>query len=137
MSHLDIARAQLRVDEGVKSKPYRDTVGKWTIGCGRNLDDVGLSPEEIDFLLDNDINRAEADAKDLFPTFDLLSDVRKAVLINLSFNIGKVRLAQFKKLRKAVTSEDYEQASVEMLTSLWADQVGQRANRLAKQMRDG
>jgi lysozyme len=50
MSYLDIVRAQLKVDENIKSKPYRDTVGKWTIGVGRNLDDVGLRPKEIDFF---------------------------------------------------------------------------------------
>lgn len=137
MTYRDIARAQLRVDEGVKSKPYRDTVGKLTIGCGRNLDDVGLSDDEIGLLLENDINRADETARKLFPGFDSLSDARKAVLVNMAFNLGETRLALFRKFKRAILEEDYEQASVEMLTSLWADQVGQRAFRLAKQMRDG
>lgn len=137
MSYRDIVRAQLRVDEGVKAKPYRDTMGKLTIGCGRNLDDVGLFQDEIDLLLENDITRAEESARSLFPTFDELTDNRRAVLVNLAFNIGQTRLAQFKKLRKAVVANDFETAHVEMLCSLWADQVGQRAVRLAKLMREG
>ena len=137
MSFRDIAKAQLRVDEGVRFKPYRDTVGKLTVGVGRNLDDVGLSAEEVDYLLENDITTAERTARVLFPTFDKLTDARKAVLINLAFNLGMPRLAQFKKLRAAVQEGDWEQAAVEMGNSLWASQVGARATRLIKQMRQG
>lgn len=137
MSYRDLARAQLKVDEGMRLKPYRDTVGKWTVGVGRNLDDVGLSVAEVDVLLDNDIAVAEATAKTLFPSFDSLSDARKAVLVNLAFNVGQARLSGFVKLRKAVERGDYEAASREMLDSQWARQVGQRAVRLAAQMRQG
>jgi lysozyme len=59
VSYLDITKAQLRVDEAVRAKLYKDSVGKWTIGVGRNLDDVGLRPDEIDYLLDNDVRVAE------------------------------------------------------------------------------
>ena len=37
---------QLMIDEGFRSKPYSDTVGKLTIGYGRNLDDVGITRNE-------------------------------------------------------------------------------------------
>jgi lysozyme len=137
MTYRDIARAQLKVDENIKSKPYRDTVGKWTIGVGRNLDDVGLRPKEIDFLLDNDIEEAESTARTLFPTFDSLSDARKAVLVNMSFNLGLHRLAGFVRFREAVANGQFEAASRHMLDSGWASQVGNRAVRLAKQMKDG
>jgi hypothetical protein len=33
---------ELTVDEGKRLKAYKDTVGKWSIGIGRNLDDVRL-----------------------------------------------------------------------------------------------
>ena len=137
MSYRDIAKVQLKVDEGTKFKPYRDTAGKLTIGTGRNLDDKGLSPQEVDFLLENDLNDAEYDARELFPTFDQLSDARKAVLINMAFNLGRERLRLFRKLRKAVDALDFESAYVEMVSSTWADQTGPRATRLAKQMKDG
>ena len=41
----------LKRDEGFRSHPYRDTVGKLTIGYGRNLDDVGISEREAEQLL--------------------------------------------------------------------------------------
>src|SRR5574341_784631 len=54
---LDVATlmAELKRDEGVRLKPYRDTVGKLTIGAGRNLDDKGISAVEATILLANDI----------------------------------------------------------------------------------
>lgn len=136
MTYRDIVRPQLRLDEGVRLKPYKDTVGKLTIGCGRNLDDVGLRPDEIDYLLENDITAAENTARALF-SFDALSDNRKAVLVNMAFNLGQQRLAGFAKFRAAVAAGDFDAASREMLSSAWASQVGQRAVRLATQMRQG
>lgn len=137
MSYRDIAIAQLKVDEGVRLKPYRDTVGKLTIGCGRNLDDVGLLAQEVDTLLSNDLEIAEAAARVLFQSFDNLSDSRKAVILNMAFNMGQQRLAGFQKFRAAVEAGDYDGASREMLASSWASQVGNRAVRLATQMRQG
>jgi lysozyme len=137
LTYRDILKPQLKVDEAVKVKPYRDTVGKLTIGVGRNLDDIGVRPDEIDLMLENDINVAEATAKVLFPSFDSLSDVRKAVVVNMAFNMGATRLAGFVKVRQLVADGNFDAAAREMLNSGWATQVGNRATRLATMMRQG
>ena len=134
MTYRDIAKAQIKVDEGVRFKVYRDSLGIETVGVGRNIRDKGLSMQEVDLLLDNDLTDAERDARAIFPTFDKLSDIRKAVLLNMSFNMGRERLSKFKKLRKAVQDEDWAEAARQMILSTWATQVGARATRLAKQM---
>ena len=134
MTYRDIAKAQIKVDEGVRFKVYRDSLGIETVGVGRNIRDKGLSMQEVDFLLDNDLSDAERDARAIFPTFDKLSDIRKAVLLNMSFNMGRERLSKFKKLRAAVQDEDWAEAARQMILSTWATQVGARATRLAKQM---
>ena len=137
MSFRDIAKVQLRIDEGVRPKVYFDSLGIPSIGVGRNLRDKGLSMQEIDYLLDNDLADAERDARALVPSFDRLSERRKAVLLNMALNLGRARLAGFKRFLEAVQAEAWEQAAVEMLDSKWAVQVGQRAQRLAQQMRQG
>lgn len=137
MNYLEIAEEQLRRDEGVRAKPYKDTVGKLTIGVGRNLDDVGLSSEEIEFLLANDMDRAATDARRLVPKFDALSETRKAVLLNMVFNLGAARLAGFRKFLQAVDEFRFDDAAREMLNSTWAQQVSSRAVRLARQMSEG
>lgn len=137
MSHRDIVRAQLRIDEGSRPLPYKDSEGILTIGVGRNLEHVGLRPDEIEYLLNNDITVAETAARVLFENFDGLSDNRRAVLVNMAFNLGQARLAGFKNFRSAVNARNYTQAAEEMLNSKWAQQVGVRATRLAKQMVEG
>lgn len=128
---------ELSRDEDVRTKPYKDSVGKLTIGVGRNLDDKGLSKAEINILLNNDINDSEADLDRTFPWWRQLSDNRQRVLLNMCFNLGIKRLAGFKNMLKDVQNGLFDRAAVEMLDSLWARQVGGRAVRLAKMMKNG
>lgn len=140
MSHRDIVRAQLRIDEGTVDHAYLDSEGYWTIGVGRLIDKRRggkLRPDEIDLMLENDIIAHEADARVLFPSFDTLSANRRAVLVNMAFNLGRERLAGFAHFRAAIRDGAFERAAEEMLDSKWATQVGVRAQRLAKQMREG
>ena len=130
-------REQLIRDEGCRLKPYRDQVGKLTIGVGRNLDDVGLSQTEADFLLDNDIQRATADVIARIPCAQHLDEVRRAVLINMAFNLGIGGLLKFTKALDAVARFEWDRAAEEMLDSKWAQQVDHSATRRADQMRTG
>lgn len=130
---------QLEVDEGRRKRIYLDTASppKWTGGVGRNLTDRGFSDDEIDLMLANDIALAEKDARSLVPGFDSLDDVRQEVLVNMSFNLGKSRLAGFKKFLAAVNAGRFAEAASEMENSAWFRQVGQRAVRLRDAMRTG
>lgn len=137
MDYLDILHAQLRVDEGVRSHPYTDTAGRLTIGIGRNLTDNGLSRGEIALMYDNDLAVAERAARNLVRSFDSLDDARKAVIVNMAFNMGEATLAQFVNTLKFIEAKDWQQAATAMLSSRWAGQVGARAQRLAQSMRGG
>lgn len=136
MTYLEICQAQLPIDEGYKPKPYKDSVGILTIGVGRNLE-KGLSADEIALLLRNDIKEADKTARAVFPAFDTLTEPRKAVLVNMAFNLGHARLAGFVNTLKAVADGRWNDAADGMLASKWAVQVGARAQRLAKVMREG
>ena len=128
---------ELSRDEDVRTKPYKDSVGKLTIGVGRNLDDKGLSKAEINILLNNDINDCESDLDRDMPWWRQLNDNRQRVLLNMCFNLGITRLKGFKSMLRDVQNGLYDQAAVEMIDSLWAQQVGGRAVRLAKLMKNG
>ena len=128
---------ELSRDEDVRTKPYKDSVGKLTIGVGRNLDDKGLSKAEINILLNNDINGCESDLDREMPWWRQLSDNRQRVLLNMCFNLGIPRLKGFKSMLRDIQNGLYDQAAVEMIDSLWARQVGGRAVRLAKLMKNG
>jgi lysozyme len=131
-------RAQLQRHEGVRLRPYRDTVGKLTIGCGRNLDDVGISAGESDVLLTNDIDRAVHGLVVRYPDwFPALDPVRQAVLVNMAFNLGLSGLAGFVRTLDCVARGQFADAADRMLQSKWAKQVKGRATELAAQMRSG
>jgi len=125
---------QIKIDEGFRGKPYLDTVGKTTIGYGRNLDDNPLTEVEAEFLLDNDLKKVSQECC-LLPYFSELSTTRRSVIINMVFNLGMTRFKKFKKMNKALAEKNYLLASIEMLDSKWSKQVGDRATRLAEQMK--
>jgi len=123
-------------DEGLRLTAYKCTAGKTTIGVGRNLDDVGISAEEADMLLQNDLVHIEAQAQ-TFPWYAGLDQVRQAVILSMLFNLGLRGFQGFTNTLKFIETGKYAQAATNMLASKWAKQVGQRANRLAEMMRSG
>ena len=118
-------------DEGLRLKPYRDTVGKLTIGFGRNLDDQGITEDEAETLLQNDIGRTLVELDRAFPWWIGLPDDVQRGLANMAFNLGLTRLRSFKLMLGGLERGDFRRAAVEALASKWADQVGQRAVRIA------
>ena len=132
-----IVKQQLQLHEGLRLKPYTCSAGKLTIGYGRNLDDVGITQDEADALLNHDIDRSVEDARDLVTNFDQLNEVRQAVVVNMMFNLGKSRLSKFVKMLNALEHDDFDRAADEMLDSKWARHVGNRAVELAQLMRNG
>ena len=127
----------IRLHEGSKNKPYKCTAGKLTIGVGRNLDDLGLSEDEIDYLLINDVNRVVKELGTAFPWFSELNEARRDALIDICFNIGMPRLKGFTNALSAMSEGKYTIASLEFLDSRWAEQVGQRAKTVAGMISTG
>lgn len=123
--------------EGLVLKPYRDTVGKLTIGVGRNLDDRGISKATALQMLDEDLDGTEADLDRVLPWWRHVNEVRQRVLLEMAFNMGITTLAGFHQTLEALKDGEYERAAEEMLHSVWAWQVKGRADRLARMMRIG
>jgi lysozyme len=138
-NHFYTVRDELIEHEGLRLKPYRDTMGKLSIGVGRNLDDDGITKDEALYLLDNDIYRIGlllCNAS--FIDFSKIkNEVREGVLIDMAFNLGIEGLSKFKDMLEAIKEDDWDKAADAMLDSLWAKQVGQRAICLAERMRTG
>ncbi|MCG1042495.1 glycoside hydrolase family protein [Mycetohabitans sp. B8] len=128
--------SELSRDEGRRLKPYLDTVGKTTIGVGRNLTDVGIADSECDLLLENDVLRSVTWLDRHLPWWRSLDAVRQRVIINMAFNLGD-KLLTFANTLAAMQRGDYAAAADGMLASKWATQVGTRAHRLASLMRTG
>ena len=126
----------IKKHEGFRAKPYRDSVGKLTIGYGRNLEENGISQYEAEMLLASDIQNCYADCSRL-PGWNTLNEARQAVLLDMCYNLGLARLKNFKKMLAALTLADFAAAAREMLDSRWARQVKTRAVELAEIMKTG
>ncbi len=124
-------------EEGYRQFPYRCTADKLTIGIGRNLEDRGLTINEAKYLCVNDINNAICDLLAHVDKYEELNNARQVVLIDMVFNMGIAGLLKFRKMIEAIEAGDCDTAAHEMLNSLWAKQVGKRANKLAEIMITG
>jgi lysozyme len=130
---------QLRVHEGVRSHAYKCSANMITVGVGRNIDEnggLGLSDDEIDYLLENDIRRCKQELITL-PWFSEIDSVRQDALINMCFNLGMTRLLGFKNALTAMSVGDYDTAADEFMDSRWAKQVGYRAEEVCTMIRTG
>jgi lysozyme len=124
----------LKKHEGLRLKPYRDTVGVLTIGYGRNLESRGITEQEADMMLENDIKWFTRQLQMELPWFDSKPENVKTVLVNMAFNLGVGGLLGFKNTLKLIEDGKYEEASKAMLKSLWAQQVGARAVELSQML---
>jgi len=149
---------KLIAHEGLRLQVYKDTLGIDTIGIGRNLEDRGITKEELDwmdipnmdaiyeygiteadamYLAKNDVQIVEEELVRAHPCVDKLDAVRQLVLMDMAFNMGVPRLRKFQKMWNAVHEKKFDIAAKEMLDSRWAIQVKSRSTKLAHAMHHG
>lgn len=149
---------KLIAHEGMILRVYQDSLGIDTIGIGRNLEDRGISKQELDamdipnintiyehgiteadavYLATNDVQIVENELLAAHPCVAELDSVRQLVLVDMAFNMGVPRLRGFKKMWAAIHKGDYTTAAKEMLDSRWANQVKSRSTILANMMHVG
>ena len=117
--------------------PYKDSVGKLTIGYGRCIEDVGISQDEAILLFKDDIANAANDARRLCSIFDELTRPRQLVLMSMAFNLGYAGFSKWPRFWDAIHRRDWQEASDQILDSKAARQdAPARYRQLARMMRD-
>ena len=149
--NLSLMAKELESDEGVRLYPYTQTKGYLAIGINRNLDNCPLTTEERKrvghdgrtqaitheeaiYLLTNDIKRIAFELNRRIEWWKDLDEVRRRVLLNMAFNLGTTRLLNFTEMLRWTKQGHYRAAAMCLLASIWANQVGERAERLAKML---
>lgn len=120
--------------EGCSLKPYKDTLGKWTIGYGRCLDTRGISGDEAQYLLRNDAALALNHCIETYPWFAGLSEIRQNVVAAMDFQMGDAGIGAFHHMLEALRIGNYQEAAAQMLMSEWASQTPGRAKDMARMM---
>jgi len=135
---------QLKIDEGVKYEIYEDHLGLPTFGIGHLILDsdpeegmpIGteVSEERVKLCFENDLDVAISECTRLYDNWKELPSEVQEILVNMMFNLGRPRLAKFKNFNKAISSRNWQVASIEGRDSLWYRQVTNRAERLMKRL---
>jgi lysozyme len=121
--------AMVKKNEGLRLEPYKCSEGFLTIGYGRNLQRSGggITQQEAEYLLENDVAMAEAMCEREFEWWDSLTIARQAVLIDMVINLGISGLLGFKNMLAAIKARSWQIAGEHLVDSLYAKQVGERA----------
>jgi lysozyme len=141
---LEILKKQLTEDEGCKYEIYLDHLGYKTFGIGHlckatdpeNDLEVGseVSKERVNECFLNDIEKVIEDCTILYDDFYTLPDEAQLIVANMMFNLGRPRLTNFIRMRKAINEGNFAEAKIQMMDSKWAKQVPNRAERLSERM---
>ena len=129
----------LKLHEGVRSHVYLCSACYETLGVGRNISEsgLGLSDDEIEYLLNNDIKRVREELEDTYFWFPALNEARQDAMIDICFNLGLTRLRGFVKAIEAMSREQFDIAADEFMDSRWATQVGNRAVEVTEMISTG
>lgn len=150
----------IRRDEGLRHAAYEDTTGHKTVGFGFNMDSgiarrvwkkAGISvPFDDVYTGKAAINDAHAealgresfsialdDATSLYENFARLSPERKEALLNLSYQLGKPKLAGLESFNAAVRKGAWAEAVRQLLKTKYALQTPDRAREIARKLLRG
>ena len=130
---------QVIVDDIKKHEGFRDTVyscseGYDTIGYGFAIKDLVIDKDVADLILMKKLHTLLQRICIAFPWFEHIDDSAKAVVVNMCYQLGIKGFSKFKKTIYYLETEQYEEASVEMLDSLWYKQTPVRAKELSEQL---
>ena len=129
--------------EGYRNKVYLDTLGKRTVGVGHLcVEDFWEDDKEYeeDFLMDilkKDLQQAIRQADSMCEGLKISEDA-KIIIIEMIFQLGGTGVSKFRKMWQALQQDppDYAEASAQMLDSRWAKQTPNRAQEMAKHMKE-
>lgn len=143
---MDLPRleSQIKQAEGIRLAAYKDSLGLWTAGVGHLLDQgrdwtgVRFSLGQVAAWLEEDLITAQKLSAGLLEWPAMDTDARQNALIELVFNMGLSHWKQFALARRAMSLRDWPESSKQLLSSLWAKQVGPiRSSRIANQIESG
>tara|TARA_R100000700_G_scaffold17656_1_gene24249 strand:- start:67 stop:477 length:411 start_codon:yes stop_codon:yes gene_type:complete len=122
----------IKKHEGFRSKVYKCTEGYDTIGYGFAIKDLTLDENVAELILMKKIQKLLERMLVAFPWFKESPNEIKFVVTNMCYQLGIAGFSKFKKTIYYLETEQYEEASFEMLDSLWAKQTPNRAKELSE-----
>ena len=126
---------EIKKHEGFRSKVYKCTEGYDTIGYGFAIKDLELDEDIAEQILIKKLDSLQERIESKFNWFDDSPQEVRDVVVNMCYQLGVSGFSKFKKTIYLLETEQYDDASIEMLDSLWAKQTPNRAKELSETLR--
>lgn len=145
ITNLDDAKKMTMDFEGVRYRPYKDSLGLWTVGVGHLIGNGRSLPPDMnrEFSHEEVVNLFNADyehhkkAAMSIPGFGKFNKTGQAALVDLTFNMGPRWISKFKQTAKAIAAGNAEGTASGLENSLWYRQVGRRGPAIVSMIRAG
>ena len=128
MSLLD----DIKKHEGFRASGYQCTEGYDTIGYGFAIKDLELDEDIAEMILIRKLEKLQKRITSTFGWFFNSPEDVKDVVTNMCYQLGVSGFSKFKKTIYLLETEQYQEASIEVLDSLWAKQTPNRAKELSE-----
>ncbi len=128
-------KESIKKHEGYVGIVYKDSLGIDTIGYGFAIKDLELDKDICDMILDRKLKDLESRVKLKFDWFKYMPPEIKDVVMEMCYQLGVTGVSKFKKTIAYLRNEQWEEASVEMLDSLWAKQTPNRAQEMSDRVK--
>ena len=125
----------IKYHEGFRSTVYQCTEGYDTIGYGFAIKDLVLDEDIAELILLRKLEKLQHRIASVFGWWYNRPKTVKNVVTNMCYQLGISGFSKFKKTIYLIETEQYEEASIEMLDSLWHRQTPDRAKELSEALR--
>ena len=121
--------------EGFRSKVYDDSLGIPTIGYGFAIKDLQLEEDICDMILERKLSILKERIEKKFQWYRYMPQEIKDVVVEMCYQLGVYGFSRFKKTIAYIQNKQWEEASVEMLDSRWAEQTPGRAREMSNRVK--
>lgn len=126
----------IKQHEGYVGVVYKDSLGIDTIGYGFAIKDLELDTDVCDIILERKLKNLEDRVNLKFSWYKYMPQEIKDVVMEMCYQLGVTGVSKFKKTLAYLQDKRWEEASVEMLDSLWARQTPNRAKELSNRVKE-
>ena len=126
----------IKKHEGYVGVVYKDSLGIDTIGYGFAIKDLELDEDICEIILERKLHALEDSINLKFSWYKYMPQEIKDVVMEMCYQLGVTGVSKFKKTIAYLQNKQWEEASVEMLDSLWARQTPNRAKELSNRVKE-
>lgn len=134
-------KRMIKKHEGLRLNRYSDTGGAFSIGYGHKIEKnepsiLRMTQAQANKTFEADYAQHKERAEQI-PGYSKADKVRKAALIDLTYNMGPTWYQEFPKFTAAFSAGRYREAAKELKRSDWYKQTGRRAKKIVSMIREG